>query len=72
MTGSAPKAYVKRFRELCPAIPFVLEILSYVWPQEIPYLDPKMWDVFPKARAHEFARFLALVKKGRKQEAPPG
>lgn len=66
------KAYVARFEALCPGVPFVLEILSYVWPQEFPFLDPKMWDAFPKARAHEFARFVALVKRGKKYAIPAG
>jgi uncharacterized delta-60 repeat protein len=55
------KAYVARFRELCPGVPFVLEICSYTWPRELPYLEAKFWDVFPDARAADFARFVALA-----------
>ncbi len=65
-------AYVKRFEELCPGVPFVLEILSYTWPREIPYLQPDMWEVFPKARGHEFARFVALAKRGKPFQIPEG
>jgi len=65
-------AYLKRFAELCPGVPFVLEICSYSWPREIPYLDPKMWSIFPRARAHEFARFVALAKRGKKHQIPEG
>lgn len=65
-------AYVRRFKELCPRVPFVLEILSYIWPAEFPYLDPSFWAAFPKARAREFARFIALAKRGRKYEIPSG
>ena len=65
-------AYTKRFRELCPDTPFVLEILSYRWPGEAPYLKPEFWSRFPKARAHEFARYVALAKRGKPFEIPPG
>ncbi|MBN1421956.1 MAG: sugar phosphate isomerase/epimerase [Planctomycetes bacterium] len=65
-------AYVRRFKEVCPGVPFVLEILSYIWPADLPYLEPGFWDVFPKARAREFARFVALAKRGRKYEIPAG
>ncbi len=65
-------AYMKRYREICPSVPFVLEIISYIWPRELPYLEPKTWDVFPKARAREFARFVAFVKRGQKFKVPDG
>ncbi len=65
-------SYVDRFEQLCPGVPFVLEIISYTWEQEFPYLDPKFWDTFPKARAHEFARYVALVKRGKKYTIPAG
>lgn len=65
-------AYVKRFRELCPGRPFVLEIISYRWSNEPQYLKPEYWSRYPKARAHEFARFVALAKRGKKFEIPPG
>lgn len=66
------QAYVDAFGRLCPGVPFVLEILSYSWPHRIPYLRPEIWKAFPKARAHEFARFVALAKRGRKYELPAG
>ena len=64
-------AYVKRFRELCPRAPFVLEIISYKWSAELPYLQPEFWSNFPRARANEFARFVALAKHGSKYQIPP-
>ncbi len=64
--------YVQRFRELCPETAFVLEVISYKWPYEMPYLRPEYWSLFPRARASEFARFVALAKRGRKYELPPG
>ena len=65
-------AYVKRFQELCPTDAFVLEIISYKWGGNLPYLDPAFWDQFPRARASEFARFVALAKRGSEFELPPG
>jgi sugar phosphate isomerase/epimerase len=65
-------AYVRRFGELCPGVPFVLEILSYRWGREIPYLEPEMWEAFPRARAHEFARFVRLAKRGKPYTIPEG
>ena len=64
--------YVQRFHQLCPDTPFVLEIISYKWPNEMPYLQPQYWTKFPKARASEFARFVALAKRGKPYELPPG
>jgi sugar phosphate isomerase/epimerase len=66
------QAYVKRFRTLCPHAPFVLEIISYKWSHEAAYLKSDVWSRFPRARAHEFARFVALAKKGRKYQTPAG
>ncbi|MHB8971386.1 MAG: sugar phosphate isomerase/epimerase family protein [Pirellulaceae bacterium] len=65
-------AYLQRFRELCPQTPFVLEVISYKWGNEMPYLAPEFWELFPKARASEFARFLALAKRGKKYQLPAG
>jgi hypothetical protein len=33
-------------------------------PDILPYLEQDFWKMYPKARASEFARFLALAKKG--------
>jgi len=65
-------AYVKRFKALCPQAPFVLEIISYKWSNEATYLNPDFWSKFPRARAHEFARFVALAKQGSKYQIPAG
>lgn len=64
-------AYVRRFREICPTNAFVLEIISYKWQGNLPYLTRDFWTRFPKARASEFARFLALAKRGSQFELPP-
>ena len=56
-------AYIQRFAELCPGVPVQLEIISG-FARPFPYLQPDFWQPYPKARAHEFARFVALAKKG--------
>jgi 3-oxoisoapionate decarboxylase len=63
-------AYVKRFKELAPNCPFVLEILSYTWERELPYLEDAFWSVYPKVRGHEFAKFVAMAKNGKKYTIP--
>jgi sugar phosphate isomerase/epimerase len=65
-------AYVKRFQALCPQAAFVLEVISYRWSADLPYLDPAFWSKFPRARAHEFARFVALAKQGKPHQIPAG
>jgi sugar phosphate isomerase/epimerase len=68
------KAYFKRFAELCPNAPVHIETISG-FNREFPYLKPEFWKSFPKARAQDFARFVALAKKGRPLEpfkAPAG
>lgn len=66
------QAYVKRFQELCPQVSFVLEIISYKWSIELEYLKAEFWSKFPKARASEFARFVALARRGTEYQLPPG
>ena len=66
------QAYVNRFKQLCPDTPFVLEIISYKWGGQTPYLNPEFWSTFPRARAHEFARFVAMAKRGSEFEIPRG
>ncbi len=58
------KAYVARYAALCPNTPFALEIISE-WGRPIAYLKEDFWKPYPKARASEFARFLAFVKRGK-------
>ena len=65
-------AYVKPFPELCPTDTFVLEIISYKWGNELTYLNPSSGSQFPKARAYEFARFVAMAKRGSELQLPPG
>jgi sugar phosphate isomerase/epimerase len=66
--------YAKRFGELCPNTPFTVEIISG-FAHPLPYLQPDFWKPYPKARAADFAGFLALAKRGHAIEpfkAPAG
>ncbi len=38
----------------------------------MPYLTPEFWERFPQARAHEFAQFVALAKRGSEVQTPAG
>lgn len=58
------KAYARRFAELCPDAPFILEIISG-FSKGFPYLKPSFWPAYEKVRPAEFARFLALARKGK-------
>ena len=51
-------------KKLCPGTPLHLEIITGRPPRIVPYLEESFWKGFPKAKATEFARFLALVKQG--------
>ena len=62
--GVDMKAYAKRYAELCPSAPFILEIISG-FAKGFPYLKPEFWPPYERTRAAEFARFLALAKKGK-------
>lgn len=57
------KTFVPRFRELCPAVPVNVEIISG-FPRELKYFDKDYWEVWPKARARDFAPFDALSRRG--------
>jgi len=68
------KKYFDRFEELCPGVPVHIETISG-FNREIPYLKSDFWNVWPKAKAVDFARFVALAKKGTPREpykAPEG
>ncbi len=51
-------------KQLCPGASLQLEIITGRPPRIVPYLEDSFWKAFPKARASELARFVALVKKG--------
>jgi sugar phosphate isomerase/epimerase len=56
--------FAQRFRELCPQSSMQLEVITGRPPRTLPYLEQDFWKAFPKARAEEFARFVALAKTG--------
>ena len=66
------KTYFARFAELCPQAPVNIETISG-FNRELPYLQADFWKTWPKARASEFARFLAIAKQGKPRAAwsPP-
>ncbi|MGP8237385.1 MAG: sugar phosphate isomerase/epimerase, partial [Limisphaerales bacterium] len=61
-------AFARRFLKLCPKVPINVEIISG-FPHELNYFQKGYWDVWPKARAKDFAKFDALTRKG--QKIPP-
>jgi 3-oxoisoapionate decarboxylase len=68
------KKYFDRFAELCPGVPVHIETISG-FNREIPYLKADFWSAWPKAKAPDFARFVALAKKGQPRQpykAPEG
>ena len=62
------KAYFERFAELCPNVPVNLEIISG-GARPFPYLKDSFWKEWPKAKAVDFAKFLALAKRGKPLES---
>lgn len=58
------KTLFQRFAEVCPEVPVHIETISG-FAREFPYLRADFWEAYPKARAGDFAAFLALAKRGR-------
>jgi len=56
--------FVELYRKLCPSASIQLEIITGRPPEVLPYLEPDFWKPFQKTPAWEFARFLALAKRG--------
>jgi len=61
------KKYFERFAMLCPGVPVNLEIISG-FARPVPYLAKDFWKDWPKARASDFAKFLAMAKRGKSLE----
>jgi len=62
------QVYLKRFAELCPNVPVQLEIISGAL-RRVPYLKDDFWKPYQKVRAYEFAKFVAMAKRGKPREA---
>ena len=58
------KAYIARFAELCPGVPVHIETISG-FPREVNLYQKDFWAAWPKARAKDLAKFMALAKKGK-------
>lgn len=52
-------------QEHCPQAPLHLEIITGRPPLVFPYHERDFWKAYPKANAADFARYVALVKRGR-------
>jgi sugar phosphate isomerase/epimerase len=66
------RAYMKRYAELCPNAPVILEIISG-FNRPYTYLKDDFWEIYDDIRPREFAAFVALAKRGteRKPYSPP-
>lgn len=58
------KKYFARWAELCPNAPVILEIISG-FARPYSYLKGDFWQGWPKAKASEFAAFVAMAKRGK-------
>ncbi len=58
------KALASTQKRVAPGACLHLELITGRPPRIVPYFEPEFWKAFPKARAGEFARFVALVKRG--------
>lgn len=56
--------FVELFRQWCPRASMQLEVITGRPPRVIPYLEPDFWKAYPKMPAADFARFVALAKRG--------
>jgi sugar phosphate isomerase/epimerase len=59
-----PKPLFAKLAELCPGVGVHAEIISG-FNIDFPYLKPAFWEVWPKAKGADFAKFVSLAKKGK-------
>jgi len=59
---------VAKVRELCPLVHIYVKPITGRPPVTMPYLDPEVWKVYPRMRASDLARFMALAKRGNPYE----
>ncbi|MBI4875633.1 MAG: sugar phosphate isomerase/epimerase [Acidobacteria bacterium] len=55
---------IAKVREHCPPVYVYIKPITGRPPQILPLYDAEHWKPFPKARAADLARFLALAKRG--------
>ncbi len=63
------KAFLSRLRELATGVHVYIKPITGRPPQILPVYDQAFWKNYQDSRAPEFARFLALAKKGRPYES---
>jgi 3-oxoisoapionate decarboxylase len=64
--GSVPHGpLIRRLAELAPEAPLQLEVITGRPPQLLLYSEEGFWRAFRRFPAADFARFVALVKRGR-------
>lgn len=63
------KAFLARLRQIASGVHVYIKPITGRPPQIIPVYDAEFWKQYPDSRASEFARFLALAKKGRPYES---
>jgi sugar phosphate isomerase/epimerase len=63
-------AFVAKLRMFKPDVYVYVKPITGRPPQLLPYLDQDFWTMYPKARAFEFASFVALAKRGAPYEKP--
>jgi 3-oxoisoapionate decarboxylase len=56
--------FLTLYRQVCPKASMQLEIITGRPARAVPYLEADFWKAFPNANAGEFARFVALAKRG--------
>lgn len=62
------KAIVAKVREVCSGVHIYIKPITGRTPYVHPIYDDAYWKIFPEVKAPDFARFLALAKKGRPYE----
>ena len=62
------KQVLAKVREHCPKLYIYIKPITGRPPQVLPVYDEAFWKLYPKARAADFARFLALAKRGQPYE----
>ena len=62
------KTYFERFETLCKGVPVHIETISG-FNREIPFLKPGFWKAWPKAKAADLAKFVALARQGKPRDA---
>ncbi|HYE32792.1 MAG TPA: sugar phosphate isomerase/epimerase [Methylomirabilota bacterium] len=62
------KKYMARLKELAPECPVQLEIISG-FARPFPYLKSEFWPPYAKVKAADFAKFVALAKRGKAMDS---